>query len=243
MTRPLLTAVIAAHDERENLRQLLPRVWRALATSAARRELEASTILILAGDDGSAALAGELAAAHGARLQLIEEPAPAGLGAAFRSGFAALSPTAELVVTLDADLNHEPEEIESLLSRLETSGAQIVVGSRYVASAEVRGQPPWKSVLSRLANRVMSRVYGISVRDKTSGFRAYRAAVIPGLRFRNHDFAFLPEILILAARQRLRVVEAPIRFSPRGHGVSKMRILPTVASYLRLFGRLGGSDR
>ena len=117
---------------------------------------------------------------------------------------------------------------------LEASGADIVVGSRFVHGSSVTGIPLWKRALSTSMNAAMRFLWGLKTRDKTSGFRVYRGDVLRSLAFRNDDFAFLPEMLIDASAKGYSIIEVPIRFTVRVHGVSKMHILKTSRSYLSL---------
>jgi hypothetical protein len=98
----------------------------------------------------------------------------------------------------------------------------------------VTGIPLWKKALSTSMNAAMRFLWGLKTRDKTSGFRLYRADVLRSLSFRNDNFAFLPELLIDATRKGYSILEVPIRFTVRVHGVSKMHILTTSRSYLSL---------
>ncbi|MEO8055928.1 MAG: glycosyltransferase [Acidobacteriota bacterium] len=224
-----LSVVIAAYNERENVVPLTERLVRALDGLGADWEL----VYVVEGTDGTREALDAIARAV-PRVRVLYRAEPAGLGAAFRRGFAAVRPDADLVLTMDADLNHQPEEIPALVSALEVSGADIVVGSRFVAGSSVTGIPLWKRALSTSMNAAMRFLWGLKTRDKTSGFRVYRAPALRSLAFRNDNFAFLPEMLIDATRRGYFILEAPIRFTVRVHGVSKMHILTTSRSYLSL---------
>jgi dolichol-phosphate mannosyltransferase len=227
----MLSVVIAAHDERENLEELIRRLHAALPSACEESEL----VLVLAGADGSRELVESLASTLGIdRLKVLHQETPSGLGNAFRSGFDAVSPEAELVATMDADLNHQPEELPRLVRRLATAQADVVVGSRFTRESRVEGTPLWKRVLSGCMNVVLMHLFGLATRDKTSGYRVYRADALRRIRFANADFAFLPEMLIDASQQGMRIVEEPIHFIHRTRGTSKMRIVKTSMSYLGL---------
>lgn len=227
----MLAVVIAAHDERENLEELIRRLWAVLPSTDEAFEM----VLVIAGTDGSRELVESLAPTLGIdRLKVLYREEPSGLGNAFRSGFEAVSPEADLVATMDADLNHQPEELPRLVRRLRAAEADIVVGSRFTRESRVDGTPRWKRALSRCVNVVLMHLFGVDTRDKTSGYRVYRAEALRRIRFVNADFAFLPEILIAASRQGMRIVEEPIHFIYRTRGTSKMRIVRTSMSYLGL---------
>jgi dolichol-phosphate mannosyltransferase len=225
-----LAVVIAAYDERDNVE---PLVRRLRATLDALAGWEWELIFVVEGADGTRE-ALERLAPEVRRLRVLYQARPAGIGDAFRRGFAAVPADADFVVTLDADLNHQPEEIPRLLAAAERRGCDVLVGSRFVAGARVDGTPAWKRLLSTTVNRLMRHLYGLQVADKTSGFRVYRAAALRRLAFDNDAFAFLPELLLRAQRLGLTLAEEPIHFVFRRHGKSKMGLWDTSRSYVSL---------
>jgi dolichol-phosphate mannosyltransferase len=228
-----LSVVVAAYDERANIEPLVRRLDQAIATiPGCSREL----IFVVEGRDGTREALERLGLEIAGTRVLYQEQR-AGIGAAFRRGFAAVAEDADYVVTLDADLNHQPEEIARLVGSAVRLDADVVVGSRLVAGSRVRGVPLWKRALSRGFNILMDPLFGLEVRDKTSGFRVYRAAVLRGLRFDENEFAFLPELLLVAAAAGYRLAEEPIQFRYREQGRSKMGLWATSFSYLTLLQR------
>ncbi|HEV8240597.1 MAG TPA: glycosyltransferase [Thermoanaerobaculia bacterium] len=225
-----LAVVVAAYDERENVEPLVRRLQAALLPL---EDWRWQAIFVVEGRDGTREvlerLAGELP-----QLQVLYHEEPSGIGAAFRRGFAAVPPDVDVVVTMDADLNHRPEELPRLLDSAARSGCDLLIGSRFVAGSAVEGTPAWKRALSWCGNAVMRHLFRLEVGDKTSGFRVYRAAALRGLSFVNDGFAFLPELLLQARAAGLVVREEPIHFVFRRRGRSKMAILGTSVSYLAL---------
>lgn len=234
-----IVAVIAAWNERENIEALTRRLLDALR---AMSDTAFEIIYVIEGDDGTREIVERLQS-ESSPIHLLYEPAPQGLGAAFRRGFAAVSDDTDLVVTMDADLNHQPEEIPRLVKALQKLGADIVVGSRVVSGSRVTGTPAWKRMLSGTLNFVMQTLFGGALRDKTSGFRVYRAAVLRDIRHEQNDFSFLPEIAIRAHKAGYRIVEEPIHFIYRREGESKMRLWATSLSYLSLLGTWFGDRK
>jgi dolichol-phosphate mannosyltransferase len=225
-----LSVVIAAYDERENVEPLLGRLLPVL------REMTScdwEIVFVVEGTDGTREVLEGLQGTT-PQVRVLYDERPSGLGAAFRRGFASLAPDRDVVVTMDADLNHQPEEIPRLVETLMKERADIVVGSRFVPGGRIEGTPFWKRVLSRTMNETMKGLFGLSVHDKTSGFRVYRGEALRALSFRNDDFAFLPELLVSANRAGMTIVEQPIRFVYRTVGHSKMAITKTIKSYLKL---------
>ncbi|HVS00718.1 MAG TPA: glycosyltransferase [Thermoanaerobaculia bacterium] len=227
----VLSVVIAAYNEQETIEPLTRRLHHTLSGLAGRPW---EVLYVVEGRDRTREILERLDAELGGGLRILYAENPSGLGNAFRRGFAALAPDTGVVVTLDADLNHQPEEIPRLVDALERTGSDIVVGSRFLGESQVEGTPAWKRFLSGVMNVLMRYLFGVKVRDKTSGFRVYRAEALRSLQFINNDFAFLPEILIRANNAGLRIVEEPIHFIFRREGTSKMAIVTTCLSYLRL---------
>ena len=226
---PKVSVVIAAYDERENIESLTRRIEAVFRSLPYAWEL----LYIIEGTDGTL----EIVQALGQEIpeiRVLYREQPAGLGNAFRRGFAAVAQSAHFVVTMDADLNHQPEEIPRLLEGLQTRQADILVGSRFTEGGRVEGTPAWKLFLSGTLNVVMRIVFGLRIKDKTSGFRIYRASALRALSFDSGNFAFLPELLIRAKRRGMRIVEEPIHFIFRTRGKSKMKIWTTAMSYLSL---------
>ena len=228
-----LAVVVAAYDEAQCIEPLFDRLEKVLT---AMPGVTPEAIFVVEGTDGTHRIL-RRRTAHLPWVRVLSGEVPSGLGAAFRRGFAAVGEDADYVVTLDADLNHQPEEIPRLVAAADSRGCDVLIGSRFVAGGEVVGTPLWKRVLSGGVNRMMRFLYGLDVRDKTSGFRVYRASALRRLSFENDAFAFLPELLIAASRQGCCIGEEPIRFTYRCHGRSKMAFWPTSWSYLAMLGR------
>lgn len=226
-----LTVVIAAYDEAENIGPLTERLIRTLdSLPGASWKL----IYVIEGSDGTVAIARRLARQR-SEIEVLYDEQPSGLGRAFRRGFDAIPVDSDFVVTMDADLNHQPEEIPRLLAGLRESNADIVVGSRRLDQSSEHGTPAWKRALSQLGNRCIYLFMGKGTLDLTSGFRVYRAGALRQIAFKSPGFAFLPEILMLAASRGMQIVEVPICFVFRTSGDSKMHLGQTGISYLRLF--------
>jgi len=227
--------VIAAYDEEENVEPLTRRLAASLSSLAG---WSWEIVYVVEGTDGTREILEGLAAEIPG-LRILYQERPSGIGNAFRRGFAAVPPDADWVATLDADLNHQPEEIPRLLEAASRRGCDVLVGSRFLEASEVEGTPLWKRFLSGTINQLMRFLYGLRVKDKTSGFRVYRAEVLRGLEFESSAFAFLPEILIRAHRAGYVLGEEPIRFTYRQEGRSKMAIWGTTVSYLKLLRKQG----
>ncbi len=226
-----ISVVIAAYDEADNIGPLTTRLISTLDT------LEDSSwelIYVIEGTDATREIA-ERFASQRPEIRIFYNLQPSGLANAFRKGFAAIAPDTDVVVTMDADLNHQPEEIPRLVTALFSRNASIVVGSRKVDGSATEGTPLWKRTLSDAGNRYMRAVIGMPVADMTSGYRVYRSEAAREIAFTSGGFAFLPEILMRAQAAGRTIVEEPIQFIFRIAGESKMRLMPTALSYIKLF--------
>jgi len=173
--------------------------------------------------DGTAALVAERLD-FGERVWLLERPGKAGLGAAYRAGFAwALERGYDRIAQMDADLSHPPERLPALLAALDD--ADLAVGSRYVAEGGVAGWPWRRRLLSWGGNVYVRAVLRTGVRDNTAGFKAFRSDALERigvLDSESNGYSFQIENTWRAAEAGLRVVEVPITFTDRTAGASKM---------------------
>ncbi|MGH9021779.1 MAG: polyprenol monophosphomannose synthase [Acidimicrobiia bacterium] len=183
---------------------------------------------LLVVDDSSPDSTADLAEAAGRELGGVEvhrRPHKAGLGSAYRQAFSrGLSEGYDVLVQMDSDLSHDPSVLPGLLEGVER-GADVAVGSRYVPGGRI---PDWswhRRALSRWGNRYARFALGLTVRDATSGFRAYRREVFSGIdleRMASDGYGFQVEMAYRVERAGGRMVELPIEFRDRAEGCSKM---------------------
>jgi dolichol-phosphate mannosyltransferase len=176
--------------------------------------------------DGTAEAVREAMATYPGRVDLLLRPEKAGRGgavmAAFKKGLA--DPKVyDVLVEMDADFSHRPEDLPKLLGKLDQ--CDMVVGSRYV---EGGGTSQWgvvRPVLSWLANRYVAAVAGIPMRDTTSGYRAYRRAVLEETEFdriKIRGYVVHGEMAYQAWIHGFRLGEVPIHFKNRAREASKL---------------------
>jgi dolichol-phosphate mannosyltransferase len=223
MTRPVarlpigrIVVLIPTYNERENLPLIASRV-RAAVPEADIMVLDDSS------PDGTGAVADQLAAAD-PQLRVLHRPSKEGLGAAYLAGFAwALDQGYDVLIEMDADGSHQPEQLRRLLVAL--AGADVVLGSRWVPGGSVVNWPFHRKVLSVGGNVYARVLLGLPLADATGGFRAYRASALRSLDL--HDVAsagycFQVDLVWRAVRRGLSVIEVPITFVERTIGDSKM---------------------
>lgn len=208
--------VIPTYNERENLTTVVSRLRGVLP--------HVSVLVVDDGSpDGTGDIADELASAD-ERVHVMHRTEKAGLGAAYIAGFRwALARDYAVVVEMDADGSHAPEDLPRLLDAL--LDADLVLGSRYVAGGRVVNWPKRRELLSRGGNLYSKLALGVRVNDITGGFRAYRRAVLEKLDLdtvASQGYCFQVDLAWRTVRARFRVAEVPITFTERELGVSKM---------------------
>ncbi|MFH8219929.1 polyprenol monophosphomannose synthase [Streptomyces sp. NPDC018056] len=184
--------------------------------------------------DGTGRIAEELAreygtAGGGARMSVLHRTEKDGLGRAYVAGMtAALADGADWVVQMDADGSHPAEAVPRMLRAALTTGAGLVVGSRYAEGGSLDEE--WgahRVLLSRFANAYARAVLGTRIKDITAGFNLWSAAVLREVDLSTLDsagYSFQVELKYRAVRAGHRAVEVPIRFGQRAEGVSKMTL-------------------
>ena len=175
--------------------------------------------------DGTGQLADELAATDPGRVHVMHRTAKDGLGAAYLAGFAwGLSRQYSVLVEMDADGSHAPEQLHRLLDAVD-AGADLAIGSRYVDGGTVRNWPRRRWALSWTANTYTRVALGIGVHDITAGYRAYRREVLEAIDLDGVDskgYCFQIDLTWRTVSNGFEIVEVPITFTERELGVSKM---------------------
>lgn len=208
--------VVPTYNEADNVLTIAERLFAAVPSAH-----------LLVVDDGSPDGTGALAdglAARDERAHVLHRTEKAGLGAAYIAGFAwAREHGYDVVVEMDADGSHSPEQLPRLLAALEH--ADLVLGSRWVQGGEVVNWPKSREVLSRGGNWWTRLMLGLPLRDATGGYRAYRRTVLDSLplsQVASQGYCFQVDLAWQTWRAGHDVVEVPITFVERERGESKM---------------------
>jgi dolichol-phosphate mannosyltransferase len=189
--------------------------------------------------DGTGSLANEIAA-RDTRVRVLHRPSKLGLGTAYVAAFQlGLQDGYRYLFEMDADLSHDPKYLPSFLRELER-GADIVIGSRNIPGGGVEGWGLGRHLLSKGGSLYSRTILGVSVRDLTSGYKAFRREAllaIFGEKVDSNGYSFQIEMTYRALRRGLKVVEVPIVFVDRRVGESKMDrkiVLEAVAAAWKL---------
>ncbi len=208
--------IIPTYNERENLPLILRRLRAAVP--------EADVLVVDdSSPDGTGTLADEIAA-EDSHVQVLHRAQKAGLGAAYVAGFRhGLAAGYQVLVEMDADGSHAPEQLPRLLTALDH--ADLVLGSRWVTGGQVLNWPRSRRVLSRGGNLYTRLALGIDLHDATGGYRAYRRAVLQTIdlsAIASEGYCFQVDLAWRAKQAGFRVIEVPITFAERERGESKM---------------------
>lgn len=208
--------IIPTFNERESL---------PIQLEAVRRATPDVDILVV--DDASPDGTGEWAdecAARDRRVHVLHRPGKQGIGVAYRAGFAwGLERDYDLLVEMDADGSHQARQLPNLLAA--AGEGIVVIGARWVKGGSVVNWPRHRKWLSVWANRYVRVALGIRVHDATAGYRVYHAATLRQIDLdsvESHGYGFQVDMTWRAIQTGARVIEVPIEFVERTHGVSKM---------------------
>ncbi len=208
--------IIPTYNELENIARIISRTRKAVPDAH----------ILIADDnspDGTGRLADEIASADD-HVHVMHRRGKEGLGAAYLAGFEwGVNDGYEVLVEMDADGSHQPEQLPDLLAAL--ADADLVLGSRWVKGGEVVNWPKSREALSRAGNLWTRIMLGIPLRDATGGFRAFGRKTLLGLELDNvasAGYCFQVDLAWRALRGGFRVVEVPITFIEREYGTSKM---------------------
>ena len=220
--------VMPTYNERQNLEIMAGRV----------REAVPGVDLLVVDDnspDGTGDLADKLAEKD-PHVQVMHRTEKAGLGRAYVAGFTwALERGYNLIVEMDADGSHRPEDLPKLLATSEQADA--VIGSRYVPGGTVVNWPMSRQFLSRGANFYTRMMLGVRVKDATGGFRVYNAQTLRTIDLsgiQSAGYCFQVDMTLRVLQAGLTITEMPITFVERERGASKMSRSVILESFIRI---------
>jgi dolichol-phosphate mannosyltransferase len=216
------------YNERQNLEIIAGRIREAVP--------EADLLVV---DDSSPDGTGDLAdklAERDPHVQVLHRTEKAGLGRAYVAGFSqALEAGYDLIVEMDADGSHRPEDLPRLLAA--AAGAGAVIGSRYVPGGTVVNWPKSRAFLSWGANFYNQVMLGVRVKDATGGFRVYHAQTLRAIDLsgiQSAGYCFQIDMTLRVLQAGLTIVEVPITFVERERGASKMSSSVIFESFTRV---------
>jgi len=209
--------IIPTYNELESLPITLGRL---------RAAVPAADVLVV--DDNSPDGTGQLAdsiAAEDNQVHVLHRKGKEGLGAAYIAGFKwGLEAGYDVLVEMDADGSHQPEQLPLLLDAVE-QGADLAMGSRWVRGGSVVNWPLYRQAISRIGSTYSRVMLGVKIRDVTGGYRAFRRTTLEKLnldQIESVGYGFQVDLAWRVAKMGLKIVECPITFVERELGASKM---------------------
>jgi dolichol-phosphate mannosyltransferase len=214
---PRTLICIPTYNERDCVRDIV---------EAVRQSVPTATVMVVDDNspDGTGAIADELAAADG-QIRVLHRTGKEGLGAAYLNAFRiGLSEGWDRIVQMDADFSHDPKDVPRLLAALD-AGADLAIGSRYVAGGGTENWGLGRRVISRGGGLYARSALGVGINDLTAGFKAWKADTLRGIDLGAVDargYGFQIEMTFRTLRNGFKVQEVPILFVDRRVGSSKM---------------------
>lgn len=215
--RVSVITIIPTYNELESLPLTVGRLRKAVPDAD-----------VLIADDNSPDGTGELAdkmAAEDSQIHVMHRKGKEGLGAAYIAGFRwALERGYDVIVEMDADGSHMPEQLPRLL-QASAEGADLVIGSRWVKGGEVVNWPLSRKIISRGGSFYSRTLLGLPLKDITAGYRAFKRETLEAIDFdaiESRGYGFQVDMTFRVAMLGMRIVEVPVTFVERELGDSKM---------------------
>lgn len=230
MTADKVLVLIPTYNESDNLPTILDRVRAAVP--------DADVLVIDDGSpDGTGAIADRRADADG-QINVMHRTEKNGLGAAYIAGFHwGLDRDYAILVEMDADGSHAPEQLPRLLAA--TAHADLVIGSRYVPGGSTVNWSKMRELISRGGNLYARIALGVRIKDITAGYRAYRAQVLRTIDLaavESRGYGFQIDLAWRTLQAGFSVAEVPITFTERTIGESKMSGNIVTEAFLKVAG-------
>jgi glycosyltransferase involved in cell wall biosynthesis len=199
-----ILVAIPAYNEEMNIQETLSSILLHI------NERHDFNVLVV--DDGSSDKTFEIVSSvNDPRVRVIRHTRNLGLGAAFKSAVkTALSTGADIMVTIDADGQFDPSQLNQFIALIENSNSDLVTGSRFLAQSEVIGMPIMRKIGNRGYVKVINKIAGIKITDASCGFRGYSRKALFHLHLTG-KFTYTHETIISLAQQGLEISEIPVR--------------------------------
>jgi len=227
-----VSIVIACFNERKTIEQVVQTVRRS--------PIEQIEIIIVddCSDDGTSTILKKVSSLVD---RVIYQPQNRGKGAALRAGFAAV--TGSIVVIQDADLEYSPSDYALLLAPIFSEKADVVLGTRFAGERAQKFACFWQRGANKFATSLSNAFTGLKLTDIQTGYKAFRASLLPGLTISENRFGVDAELIAKFARRRCRINEVGIAYNARTYAEGKkvgwkdgLRAIYVILKY-GLFGR------
>ena len=213
--------VIPTYNEAESIGQIL-------------HGLKSLDVDVLVIDDGSPDGTADIVRMH--KVEVIEREGKQGLGSAYRTGFSiGIQREYTYIIEMDADGSHQVQDLEKMMEWI--GGADLLIGSRWVADGAIQNWSKFREHLSKSANTYANLLLSLGVKDTTSGFRIYTTELLKKMEvstIRSEGYCFQIEMTRRAIARGGSIAEIPITFVERIYGKSKMSFAIALEAVVRI---------
>ena len=213
----MISVILPTYNEKENIATLIKKIIQVFNENRYDGEI---IVVDDKSPDGTGKIVDELTKKY-KNVVLITRDIREGIGAAHLTGYQ--NAKGEIIISMDADLSHDPKEIPKILNKI-NEGYDIVVGSRYVKGGG-SDKPRKNQLISIIGSKFTSSMLNVQVSDFTNGFRAFKKEIIHNIELNEKGNVFLMEFLCKSNKQGYRITEVPIFFRERRKGMSKTQVL------------------
>jgi glycosyltransferase involved in cell wall biosynthesis len=204
----LLSIIIPVYNEELTIGNIIDR------TIAVMQQMNWQNEIIVI-DDCSKDHSLETAKQHSAKVYALKQHL--GKGYALRTGFTKAK--GDIIITIDSDGSHRPEELPEVLSPVLQNQADLVIGSRYLNHKKVASRK-LNAFGVKVFNFLIKVLTGISITDSQSGYRAMKREVLINQELKSGEYEIESEMLVKTAKEGFRIAEVPISFEQRTYGRS-----------------------
>ncbi|MBE3116404.1 glycosyltransferase family 2 protein [Candidatus Bathyarchaeota archaeon] len=204
----LVSIIIPVYNEELTIGNVIERVKTIMQQTGLKYE-------VIVVDDYSADKSFMVAKKYGVRVYRLKMHLGKGYG--LRAGFAKAE--GDVIVTIDSDGSHRPEELPRVLTPILQNQADLVIGSRYLKQKDVAARK-LNAFGVQIFNFLIQMLTGVAVTDSQSGYRAMKRAVLKNQQLKSGGYEIESEILVKTAKEDFRVMEVPISFEQRTYGRS-----------------------
>lgn len=201
-----LSIIIPVYNEETTIELILARIEK----SAIRNDIEKEIIII---DDGSTDRTGEILKKYFEKYKIVFHESNQGKGTAIRTGFALAS--GDYAIIQDADMEYDPDDIQLMIEKAESTGAKIVFGSRALGRDKRETPGIFYYFGGHLLTLIANFLFGIKITDEPTCYKMFKQEVLKEIKLECRGFEFCPEIVAKAAKAGYRIEEVPISYKTR----------------------------
>jgi dolichol-phosphate mannosyltransferase len=227
--------VIPAYKEKGNLQELSD----SLVNIFLKNKIGFKILYVIQGNDGSRELIKKIQKKR-PQIEYIYFENPLGIGNAYKAGFTNIPNNFSHILTMDADLNHNPNDLPKFIKTMISNHSDIVIGSRYITGGSFNDKRIWKRIISNLTNKLLIFLLRLPIHDISSGYRLIKSETVFNIlpKLTEKGYPSYMEFILNANNLGSKINEVPITYTPRIWGKSKMGKIRTLIDYLKFLPKV-----